>query len=233
MIEVQSSQSRMGRESEGAGSSEATFHPRISQNGVREEKWECQFHISSTQQRLIRVGLRAPIQCATCLTIINKAIITLNSVEGSRANPLDIGFRDVGFSPLSSHFRLISFPLCSLTLSLSLSFFISHATFISTFCYANLSGSRHIHISDRLYLNSLHWAEWYMCQETLEMSRISYNVLYIVVLIVSPTLTLSTRGACNTLHEYAFIFLSTMLLLSIIQQRLCARDACIRRTLNI
>lgn len=25
-------------------SSEATFHPRISQNGAGEEKWECRFH---------------------------------------------------------------------------------------------------------------------------------------------------------------------------------------------
>lgn len=45
-----------------------------------------------------------------------------------------------------------------------------------------------------------------MCQEALEMSRISYNVLYIMVLMVSFALTLPTRGTCNTLHEYAFIF---------------------------
>jgi len=49
------------------------------------------------------------------------------------------------------------------------------------------------------------------------MSRISYNVLYVVVLMVSFALTLPTRDACNMLHEYAFIFLSTMRLVSIIQ----------------
>lgn len=151
MIEVWSSRSRTRRrESEGAGSSEATFHPRISQNGAREEKWECQFHIGSTQQRLIRVGLRAPIQCATLLTIINKAIITLNSVEGSRANTMDVGFRGLFCHLISS--RLPS----SLPFSLCLSLSLSHATFVSTSQYVNPSGSRHIRISGRLYLNSLH-----------------------------------------------------------------------------
>lgn len=127
MIEVWSSRSRTRRrESEGAGSSEATFHPRISQNGAREEKWECQFHIGSTQQRLIRVGLRAPIQCATLLTIINKAIITLNSVEGSRADTMDVGFRGLFCHLISSRLpSSLPFSLCiSLSLSLTRDFCI-------------------------------------------------------------------------------------------------------------
>lgn len=108
-------------------------------------------------------------------------------------NPLECR---ISASLLSSYFVLS--PFLSIFL-FSFFFFICHATFISTSCYANLFGSRHIHISGRLYLNSLHWAELCMCQETLEMSRISYNVLYVVVLIVSLALTLLTWGACNTL----------------------------------
>ena len=145
MIEVWSSRSRTRRKgAEGererrrTSSSEATFHPWISQNGAREEKWECQFHIGSTQQRLIRVGLRASIQYATRLTIINKAITTLNPVEGSQANTVNVRFRD-----LFCH--LISF--CLLFLSLSFSFFLYLSRDFCIYFYVNPSRSRHICIS--------------------------------------------------------------------------------------
>lgn len=61
--------------------------------------------------------LRTPIQCTTRLTIINKAIITLNPIEGSRANSLEC--RILG-SLLSSHLSLSLYFFFFLFLSLSL-----------------------------------------------------------------------------------------------------------------
>jgi len=116
MIEVWSSRSGTGRrESEGAGSSEATFHPWISEWHKGREMGMSVSH----QLHLAKINscwLRTSIQCTTRLTIINKAIITLNPIEGSRANSLEcrilgslLSFRLVSFSLFSFYFFFFLF----------------------------------------------------------------------------------------------------------------------------
>lgn len=113
----------------GAVSSEATFHPRISQNGAGEEKWGCRFHRFYLAERLIRVSLRALVQCAALLTIINKAVIILDPAESL---PADV----VNFEVLC-HLISPRFPL-------SCSFFSRDLHPVVTFLEIN------IHISVRI-----------------------------------------------------------------------------------
>lgn len=109
MIEAWSPRSRMRRkkrrESDGWSLLKRPFI-RESRKTTREKRNGDVGSIGSTQQRLIRVSLRALVQCVARLTIINKAIIILNPAESLRAE-----FR----GPLSSY--VASFPFVLLSLS--------------------------------------------------------------------------------------------------------------------